>query len=36
VYRPNKEPFLEKMAPMYERFEGTPIGSLVERIREVR
>ena len=36
VYRPNKEPFLKKMAPMYQRFEGTPIGSLVERIREVR
>lgn len=36
VYRPDKEPFRQKVAPMYKRFEGTVIGALVERIREVQ
>lgn len=33
VYYPDKEPFREKVQPLYERFEGTPLGNLVERVR---
>lgn len=34
VYQPDKTPFMEKVAPMYEPYEGTAVGELVERIRE--
>lgn len=33
VYQPDKEPFRRKVQPLYERFEGTPLGNLVERVR---
>lgn len=33
VYYPDKEPFRRKVQPLYERFEGTPLGTLVERVR---
>lgn len=36
VYHPDKGPFREKVQPMYERFEGTPIGVFVERILEAQ
>lgn len=35
VYRPDKEPFREVVQPLYEPYEGTPIGEYVERIRAV-
>jgi tripartite ATP-independent transporter DctP family solute receptor len=33
VYYPDKEPFRQKVQPLYDRFEGTPLGKLVERVR---
>jgi tripartite ATP-independent transporter DctP family solute receptor len=36
VYRPDKAPFVAAMAPMYAAVEGTRIGELAKRIREVR
>ncbi len=33
VYYPEIEPFRQRVAPLYERFEGTRIGEYVERIR---
>lgn len=33
VYYPDKEPFRLKVQPLYERFKGTPLGNLVERVR---
>lgn len=36
IYRPDKAPFQAAMAPMYEGLGSTPIGALVERIRETR
>ena len=35
VYYPDKAPFVEKVKPMLERFQGTKIGELIERVREV-
>jgi len=35
VALPDKKPFMEKVAPFYEEFTGTKIGSLAERIRRV-
>ncbi len=35
VLRPDKEPFMEKVEPMYAEYEGTEIGALVKRIRAV-
>jgi len=35
VYRPDKEPFVAATAPLYAQYEGTSIGRLAERIREV-
>ncbi len=35
IYTPDKQPFRDKVAPMYERFKDTPIGDLVERIKEI-
>ena len=36
IYRPDKAPFERAMAPMYEIFQGTRVGELAERIRQVR
>jgi TRAP-type C4-dicarboxylate transport system substrate-binding protein len=36
IYRPDKAPFAEAMAPMYSAVEGTRVGELARRIREVR
>lgn len=33
VYQPDKEAFRQQVQPLYERFEGTPVGNLVERVR---
>jgi tripartite ATP-independent transporter DctP family solute receptor len=33
VYEPDKTPFMEKVAPMYDPYKGTAIGDLVEQIR---
>ncbi|TWT79290.1 2,3-diketo-L-gulonate-binding periplasmic protein YiaO precursor [Planctomycetes bacterium CA13] len=33
VYQPDKQPFMDKVAPMYEQFQGTEIGDLVQQIR---
>ncbi|MGH8017110.1 MAG: TRAP transporter substrate-binding protein [Opitutaceae bacterium] len=35
IYHPDKAPFVEASAPMYEPYEGKPLGRLAERIREV-
>ena len=35
VYRPDKTPFMKKVAPMYDAYQGTEIGKLVERIRAI-
>lgn len=36
IYRPDKAPFVEAMAPMYAAIEDTRIGELAKRIREAR
>jgi tripartite ATP-independent transporter DctP family solute receptor len=36
VYYPDKQPFMDSVAPMYEPFLGTEIGALVEHIRSIR
>jgi tripartite ATP-independent transporter DctP family solute receptor len=36
IYNPDKAAFAAAMAPMYERIEGTRVGELANRIREVR
>jgi tripartite ATP-independent transporter DctP family solute receptor len=36
VYQPDKQPFIDKVAPMYDAYQGTPIGDLVERVRAMR
>jgi len=35
VYQPDKTPFMERVAPMYDAYEGTAIGDLSERIRAI-
>ena len=35
VYQPDKTPFMEKVAPMYDDYEGTEIGALVQQIRDL-
>ena len=35
VYYPDKGPFLEKMRPMLDSYDGTPVGDYVKRIQEV-
>ena len=35
IYYPDKAPFVEKMKPMLEKFRGTKIGDLIDRVREV-
>ena len=36
IYNPDKAAFAAAMAPMYERVEGTRVGELAKRIREVK
>jgi TRAP-type C4-dicarboxylate transport system substrate-binding protein len=36
VFHPDKQPFMERVAPMYDAYVGTPIGALVEQIREIK
>jgi hypothetical protein len=36
IYHPDKAAFAAAMAPMYERIEGTRVGDLARRIREVK
>jgi tripartite ATP-independent transporter DctP family solute receptor len=36
IYHPDKAAFAAAMAPMYKQIEGTPVGELARRIREVR
>jgi tripartite ATP-independent transporter DctP family solute receptor len=36
VIHPDKQPFMDKVAPMYDAYQGTPIGTLVEEIRELK
>ena len=36
VYNPEKEPFREKVKPMYEELKGTPVYDLVQRVEVVR
>jgi tripartite ATP-independent transporter DctP family solute receptor len=36
IYHPDKAAFAAAMAPMYEKIEGTRVGELARRIREVR
>jgi len=35
VYQPDMKPFMDKVAPMYDEYKGTPIGELVNHIREM-
>ena len=35
VYRPDKAPFVEKVKPMLDSYQGTKIGDLIDRVREV-
>jgi tripartite ATP-independent transporter DctP family solute receptor len=36
IHHPDKQAFVRAMAPMYDATSGTPIGALVQRIREAR
>ncbi len=36
VYEPDKQPFIDKVAPMYDTYKDTPLGDLVERVRAMR
>lgn len=36
IYRPDKQPFVDATAPMLKEFEGTRIGEIARRIREVK
>jgi tripartite ATP-independent transporter DctP family solute receptor len=36
IYRPDKSPFVDAMAPMYAAIEGTRIGELARRVRQAR
>jgi len=36
VIRPDKEPFMKKVEPMYAEYDDTDIGALIERIRAVK
>ncbi len=36
VYQPDKQPFVDSVAPMYDEYQGTEIGDLVERIRAIK
>jgi hypothetical protein len=36
VYRPDKQPFIERAKTLWKEFEGTEIGELAARIQEVQ
>jgi TRAP-type C4-dicarboxylate transport system substrate-binding protein len=36
IYHPDKAAFAAAMAPMYKQIEGTRVGELAKRIREVK
>lgn len=36
VYQPDKKPFMDKVAPIYAPYKGTPIGDLVDEIRAMK
>jgi TRAP-type C4-dicarboxylate transport system substrate-binding protein len=36
VHLPDKASFMKKVAPMYDAYQGTPIGELVKDIRELK
>ena len=36
IIYPDKKPFEEKVRPLLERYKGTKIGDLVDRIREIQ
>jgi tripartite ATP-independent transporter DctP family solute receptor len=35
VYHPERQPFIDKVQPMHARYRGTPVGDLLQQIREV-
>jgi tripartite ATP-independent transporter DctP family solute receptor len=35
VHRPDRRPFIDRVQPMHDRYEGTPLGDLLARIKEV-
>ena len=35
IIRPDKEPFIEAVQPLWQRFEGTEVGELARQIREM-
>lgn len=35
IIRPDKEPLIERVRPMHRRYVGTPVGSLLDQIREM-
>ena len=36
VYHPDKQAFMDKVAPMYDAYQGTPVGELVKTIRALK
>ena len=36
IYDPDKKPFMDLVAPLYDEYEGTSVGALLERIRAVK
>ena len=36
IYHPDKAPFREKVKPMYESYEGTPVGEIIKQIDAVK
>ncbi|MCD6174996.1 MAG: TRAP transporter substrate-binding protein [Planctomycetes bacterium] len=35
IFYPDKEPFMKKVAPMLEKYDGTPVGDILTQIREI-
>ena len=35
IFYPDKAPFVEKVRPLIERYDGTKIGELVQKIRDI-
>ena len=36
IHKPDRQPFIDKVQPMHHSLEGTPVGDLLARIKEVR
>jgi len=36
IYHPDKSPFVEKVRPLIERYNGTRIGELVQKIQDIQ